>query len=340
MMEAAFASGRLAHAYLFTGPRGTGKLSAALATAAAWMCEESRNCGACRHCRRIMSFQHPDVRVTIPATGSTTADEISGVFARRASDGITPLSIPGNCWISIESVREMQGRLAMKPFEGRNRAEIVVDADRMRAEAANALLKTLEEPPPGTLIILTAVRSSALLPTVRSRMQTVRFTRLAPGEIASCLEARLSLDPGEALRIARSSDGSMGGALMSAAEKESLPETASRAIEFVTRHSEAEVVEYSSDLARKLGTASSGRFCSGMIVLLHDMRRSAMGLDPLYHLASDLPDAASGWKADSLEEAGRAFASCEARLRANVMPQAALTAALLGARKVLADGNG
>lgn len=335
LLEASFESGRLPHAFLFAGPRGTGKLTAALATAAAWMCETGDNCGRCRHCRRVSHFEHPDARITVPVAGSTTPEEVFALLSRRAEDGVTPVVLPGNCWIPIESVREIQSRLALKPFEGRGRVEIVLDADRMKAEAANALLKTLEEPPPGTLLILTAVRASGMLPTVRSRMQTVRFGRLSTQDISAVLVSRSSMEAGEAERLAMASDGSLGAALEAAAERDGLREVALETMGVLEKGGEHAVLEFSLELAKKLGTASSGRFCTAVAALLHDMARRASGLAPLYHPPSDLGNMGTGWGLRGLEEAVEIFARCERRLRSNVMPQAAIAAAMLAAREAL-----
>ncbi|NLP04696.1 hypothetical protein GX411_01925 [Candidatus Fermentibacteria bacterium] len=335
LLEASFESGRLPHAFLFAGPRGTGKLTAALATASAWMCETGDNCGHCRHCRRVACFEHPDARITMPVTGSTTPDEVFLLLSRRVADGVTPVALPGNCWIPIESVREIQSRLALKPYEGRGRVEIVLDADRMKAEAANALLKTLEEPPPGTLLILTAVRASAILPTVRSRMQTVRFGRLSTRDIASALVSRISMESDEAERLAMASDGSLGAALEAATERDGLGDIVLETVEVLEKAGEHAVLEFSLELAKKLGTASSGRFCSAVTALLHDLARRASGLAPLYHPPSDIENRGAGWGLRGLEEAVEIFGRCERRLRSNVMPQAAISAAMLAAREAL-----
>lgn len=339
LLDAAFDSDRVPHAWLFTGPQGSGKLTAALAAAAAWMCDETGGwCGRCKHCRRIMAFEHPDVRVTIPVTAAISPEEIGALFAKRAADGLTPLELPGNCAISIDSVREVQSRLAMKPYEGRGRAEILVGADRMRQEGANALLKILEEPPDGTLLILTAVRASAVLPTVRSRAQIVRFGRLPADSVRDELMARTGIDGEAAARIAAASDGSVGAALCSASEGDDMLQEALEAFRVMSSPECSGVIELASVLAKKLGTGSSWQFCSRMRAVIHDMRRVAEGAGPLYSLEADLPPGRIG-DAGALDEACRQFAVCEARLRSGAMPQAALTAAMTGAWHVLSGGG-
>jgi DNA polymerase-3 subunit delta' len=339
LVDSAFDMDRVPHAWLFAGPSGTGKLTAALAAAAAWMCDEPAGwCGACRHCRRILAFEHPDVRITIPVTGAVSPEDVGNLLARRAADGITPLELPGNCTISIDSVREVQSRLAMKPFEGRGRAEIIVGADRMRQEGANALLKTLEEPPDGTLLILTAVRATAVLPTVRSRTQMVRFGRLSMEQVRDELVARTGMDVESAARLAAASDGSVGNALSAAAEGDDLLQDALDALRAMSSAGCQEVIEHAALLAKKLGTGSGANFCSRMRALLHDMRRVAGGTAPLFSIESDLPQGAPS-SIGALDEAGRLFAVCEARLRSGAMPQAALTAAMTGAWHAFRGGG-
>jgi len=340
LIDAAFDSGRVPHAWLFAGPPGTGKLTAALAAAAAWMCDEPAGwCGVCRHCRRVLAFEHPDVRITIPVTGSVTMEDVGALLARRASDGVTPLELPGNCSITIDSVREVQSRLALKPFEGRGRAEIVVGADRMRQEGANALLKTLEEPPDGTLLVLTAVRATAVLPTVRSRTQMVRFGRLEADQIRDELMARTGMDAEAASRLAAASDGSVGTALTAAAEGDDLLQDALEALRILSSSGCAEAMEHAGLLAKQLGTGASWRFCSRIRAVLHDLGRVARGSGPLYSIEADLPSGGGLPGADALAEAGRQFAVCEDRLRAGAMPLAALTAALTASWRAFAAGR-
>ncbi len=88
--------------------------------------------------------------------------------------------------IKVEQVRDAIDRTAYRPFEGRRRVVIIDEADALAVAAQNALLKTLEEPPPASVFVLVTSRPDVLLPTVRSRCQRLRFGRLAPGEVARC----------------------------------------------------------------------------------------------------------------------------------------------------------
>jgi DNA polymerase III subunit delta' len=179
---------RLPHALLFAGPEGVGKRTFALALARAATCLEPRGgdaCGACPSCVRAAAGEHPDVRVVVP----------DGAF------------------IKIAQVRELAREAVSRPYEGRRSVMVIDDAHRLREEAANALLKTLEEPAPTTLIVLVTDRPYALLETVRSRCQTLRFSTLSPDEIEAFLAANYKRPAEETRLLARISSGRIGKAL-------------------------------------------------------------------------------------------------------------------------------
>lgn len=140
---------RLAHAYVFVGPKGCGKLATAKALAQSVNCEKSEGiaCGQCPSCLKIASGNHPDVYVY-------QQEDIG---------------------IKIDDVRGMLGRLNLKAFEAKVKVFILCDVDLMTTEAANALLKSLEEPAPGTLLVLTTNALQNCLPTIISRCHAVRF---------------------------------------------------------------------------------------------------------------------------------------------------------------------
>jgi DNA polymerase-3 subunit delta' len=177
-------SGKTPHAYLFSGPSGVGKHTTARTLAAALNCTESADdaCGLCNSCRKVDKDVHPDVfEVTLPA-------------AKK--------SIP------VDSIRELEHRLALRPHEGRAKVVIVDPADMMTEASANALLKTLEEPKPGRYLILITSRLSYLLPTVRSRCQIVRFGALSSDTVEKLL-LEVGVLPEKAGPAAALSDGSM-----------------------------------------------------------------------------------------------------------------------------------
>jgi len=183
----AAASGRLAHAYLFCGPEGVGKRSLALALSQMLACRsDDPPCGSCRVCREIAAGTYPDLHVLSP----------------RGRLGV----------IKVEGVRLLVEALSRRSTADVGPFVIIDGADRMGQQAANALLKTLEEPPPGSLIVLVASRPDRLLPTVRSRCVRVDFGPVASGDIEEMLIGR-GIEPTEARERAFSARGSPGRAL-------------------------------------------------------------------------------------------------------------------------------
>jgi hypothetical protein len=336
LLSSAVSQGRLAHAYIFAGPAGSGRLTAALDLAKVWICpvEERGFCGKCTHCRQIDSFIHPDVRITIPRLKTTTEEEIADVFRERAEDGITPLRISGNTYVSIDQIRELGFRLSRKSFEGLGYVEIVNDAHLMRREAANAMLKTLEEPPAGTLIVLITSRLSGLLPTVRSRAHTVRFGRLTSKLVEEVLKERTDLSGELASKLALHADGCPGQALLLCKEKLDDQKEAERVFSMIFNNklgcmdlaAEAEVI------ARNLGRDGLLDLCRDMSALVHDSRRVLSGAAPLTRLF--LPDL-SGADDLMLQAMGRLFMCCEERLTANVSPAMAFSAAVAGSKEFI-----
>ncbi len=189
LLAGSIARGTLPPSLLFAGPEGVGKRLAAQAVAEALNCLSPRGrdaCGSCSACRRIARGSHPDVlAIEPPEVGST----------------------------KIEVVRPAIAAAAYRPFEGRCRVVIVNEADRLTEDAANALLKSLEEPPGGTVFILVTARPEVLLPTIRSRCSQLRFGRLSASDVARFLIERQGMEAEEAHAVAAVADGSPGRAL-------------------------------------------------------------------------------------------------------------------------------
>ena len=178
---------RVPQAYVFAGYEGIGKKFSALMLAKALNCREKQDdaCDRCVSCHKVDSGNHPDIRVIEP----------DGQF------------------IKIDQIREMQKDAGYKAFEGRRKVYIIDHAETMRDEAANALLKTLEEPAAECVIILVTANVYALLPTVLSRCQFIRFVALGVEKLVELLTQRRQLDPQRAYLIASLSEGCPGRAL-------------------------------------------------------------------------------------------------------------------------------
>lgn len=183
LLRRALESGRLAHAYLFIGPDGVGKATAARSMAAVLFCREGGPAAPCRQCGGCIKFSsdnHPD-------------------FHHIRPDGAV---------IKIDQVRQLKKVLGFPPLESRQRIILIEDVHTMRREAANSLLKLLEEPPPGNLLLLTADESESLLATILSRCQLIPFFPLAPSIAADIL---LRIDPGLDNNGARTIAAMVGG---------------------------------------------------------------------------------------------------------------------------------
>jgi DNA polymerase-3 subunit delta' len=206
LMAGAATRGTLPPSLIFAGPEGVGKRMAAVALAQLVNCTAPDTfgasklaldapvkdaCGVCSACRRIARNVHADVLIVEPGDTGT---------------------------IKIDQIREAIDRAAYRPFEGRRRVVIVDDADEMQAEAQNALLKTLEEPPATSMFVLVTSRPDVLLPTVRSRCQRLRFGRLSASEIANVLMQAHEYEQADAYAAASAAEGSIGAALEGGSE--------------------------------------------------------------------------------------------------------------------------
>jgi DNA polymerase-3 subunit delta' len=186
------ARGRFPHALLFVGPEGVGKKAFARVLAQALLCERAPEealdpCGACPSCLQVVAGTHPDL-----------------LQAERPEDKHE---------LPIRVIRELCLNLGLKPMHGRRRVAIVDDADDLNDEAANAFLKTLEEPPPGAVLILIGTSAEVQLDTLVSRCRVVRFDPLPPGELAAVLlDQGLTADPAEAAHLAGLAEGSVSRA--------------------------------------------------------------------------------------------------------------------------------
>lgn len=182
-------AGRVPPSMLFSGRAGVGKLRTAITLAQALNCVhgEGDACGRCAPCLRIEREQHPDVRVLRP----------EGKGGQLKAQG----------------VRDAIAELPFRPFEGRHRVVVLVDAERMNATTANTLLKTLEEPPAWASLILITSNEASLLPTILSRCQILRFSPLAPDELIEILVREHGIEKGEALLLASVSGGGLSRAL-------------------------------------------------------------------------------------------------------------------------------
>lgn len=203
-LRAALRRGALHHAYLLAGPEGVGKGTTARLLAQAANCERADGdaCGACASCRKIARGVHPDVIVVERERDMARAGRWEPKGGRTPSRDIV-----------VDQIRELvDRRLSLRRFEGRRRLVLLDPADAMNPQAQNALLKTLEEPPPETTLVLVSSSPDALLPTVRSRCLRLPFAPLPDVRVAERLAA--AGHPPEVARLATTlAAGSLGKAL-------------------------------------------------------------------------------------------------------------------------------
>jgi DNA polymerase-3 subunit delta' len=196
-LKDAMGRGAMAHAFLFVGPAHIGKMTLALELASALNCDqECPPCKLCRVCRRIEQGKHPDVIVIDKNSGRDAKDR------KRATE------------IGIDTIREtLQRGASLPPYEGKYKIFIIDNADLMSTEAANCLLKTLEEPPQHIVILLLTSEEKALLQTVVSRCQRFELKPVPTGEIEKRLSQIDGLDQGKIKLLARLAGGCLGWAL-------------------------------------------------------------------------------------------------------------------------------
>jgi DNA polymerase III subunit delta' len=181
----------LRHAYLFTGPQGVGRRTLALRLAQAINCPQpdgpGQPCRSCQTCKQIERMQHPDLSIVQAETEGGT--------------------------LKVEQVRELQRSLSLTPYAARYRVAILLRFEEAHPSAANALLKTLEEPPSQVILILTAESAEALLPTIVSRCEVLRLRPSPVDAVSQGLQTRWGMPPEQANLLAHISGGRLGYAL-------------------------------------------------------------------------------------------------------------------------------
>ena len=188
-------AGRIAHAFLLSGPHGTGKRTCANYLTQTILCASPQApCGQCPACKKVLAGLHPDVHVVGEEEKS----------------------------ISVDSIRALRDQLALRPFEADRHIALIPRADRMTAQAQNALLKTLEEPAGGNVFFLLTDQPGAMLPTIVSRCRRLRFSPVSVEACAAIL-AEKGVEPGRARLAAACAQGAVGRALEIAGDEDYLP---------------------------------------------------------------------------------------------------------------------
>jgi DNA polymerase-3 subunit delta' len=249
-LRRAVAEGRIGQSLLMAGPRGVGKYRFAIALAQALNCErvgQGDACGACVPCRKVAAGEHADVQTV-------------------TNDGQ---------FIKIDQVRGMSRDAQFRPYEGRHRVCIIDEADRMNIPSANSILKTLEEPPESTLMVLVTAKPYGLPETILSRCQMLNFAPLAALEIEEHLVKKEKRAADEARLLARLARGSIGHALeIDLDEFREMRDTMLQLIETLTLKGDlSELLSASEYLGRKIEKEQFENHLDTMLVLLSDLFR-------------------------------------------------------------------
>jgi len=194
-LEASLLQQRQSHAYLLCGPPHVGKMALAINLSQAVNCLEGPGapCNSCIQCTRIAQGRHADIRVLFPGQGE---------------EGRSPRTV-----IGINEIKETLRRVNLNPYEGSTSVVIIDGAESMSEDAANALLKTLEEPPPQVMFLLLTANEGAVLPTVRSRCQSMTLVPLAKDQMVEQLVTGHQTTPEQAEHLFRLSRGCLGWAI-------------------------------------------------------------------------------------------------------------------------------
>ncbi len=227
----ALRAGELPGSLLFHGIAGVGQLRLALWLAQLMLCEHpaAEPCGACRSCRMVLHLEHPDLHWFFPVgrpKGAGSPEKLAdaleearaGFLAQLREDPFAPLDRGELLGLYIQQMQTLRRIAVSRPAMGSRKILIVANAELLvpqegSTEAANVLLKVLEEPPTDTTFVLTASDPDGLLPTIRSRLLPVRLSPLPEDEVARFLVEERGIEPVEAGRVARLAQGAIGRAL-------------------------------------------------------------------------------------------------------------------------------
>lgn len=309
LLAHAIRSGRPSHAYLFTGPAQVGKTTVAQAVAQALVCEHSASgdgapCGECRTCRRVAENRYPDIQLV------TAAKNV----------------------IQIDQVRALQADAVISSLENRYKVFIISEIERATLPAANALLKTLEEPSPQVVLLLTSNRRDLVLPTIVSRCQIVSLRPLPAAQISQALQARWGADEARALLLARLSAGRLGWAVTAHTDPDLWQARAKRLDDLLVLNAEGPLgrLAYAETLSRASADAENalGLWASwwrDILLVQQRMDRDVLNLDRKAQLIQQ----AGLYRPEQVEAALLDLMQTLRRIRANVNLRLALDVLLL-----------
>jgi len=319
LLKSSLEKGTLAHAYLLVGPAHVGKKTLALNLAQALNCEgDAPPCGECSQCQRIASLKHSDVQV-IGLGGNGHSTESKQMVE-----------------IGIDQVKEMQHSSSLPPFEGRYRVFIIDEAQLLSGEAANCLLKTLEEPV-GRVVFLLLTTSEKLLPeTVVSRCQVLELLPLPAGEVEAALKSNWRIGAEKARLLSRLSGGCLGWAVLAASDENLLQER-NQLVQGLLGLSEADYEErfvYAGELAARFNR--SRRLALDVLELWlswwRDLLLVRLGLNgevTNVDFEAELSEMAPYWTLAQIRDFIGCIQAASSELRLNANPQLVLEVLML-----------
>lgn len=296
---------RLGHAVLFVEQEGMGAVAFAVALSQYLNCTNRAggdSCGQCPSCVRHQKLSYPDLHFAFPVnTSARLSDQekkhpVSSYFIRDWNDLLLSNPYFGSQMltdtlgienktgaISVNEAREISSILSLQPYESDYKIMVIWQPEKMSTDAANKLLKLLEEPPAGTLFLLVTQNMEKMLPTVLSRCQIIRLQPVERGEMAAILQQKYNLDAQDAMNIATLSSGSMGRAM---AEVEQMGEESQSAaitrslMEAALSKSLSEVLDIADSLA-SMGKDKQRQWCVQAESFVRKLYMSACGLQSI-----------------------------------------------------------
>jgi len=274
ILDGALRKDRLASTYLFCGEVGIGKWALALELAKAINCQSNENqvCDDCLSCRKIDKLIHPDVKMIFPVPSVKTPEETERFRKEKIKDPYAIVKFEKNVNIPVDQIRQMQKELDLKPFEAKRKVVIITEVENMHPASANSLLKTLEEPPPDSHLILTTTDINRLLPTVVSRCQQIRFGKIPSSLIEKRLKQNYRVPEKKASLYAKISNGSLGKAIeLVQGEKENIRQDAMGLIKTALEEKTVEIIERIDELQNKWDRNSILEMFEFLISLFRDI---------------------------------------------------------------------
>ena len=309
ILQKEIATSSLSGAYLFVGPTGVGKALTALTFTKILNCKSDQldSCDRCSSCRKIDHLNHPDVRVIIPEEGS----------------------------IKIEQIRDLKRQTGYKLFEGKKKVWIIKEADKLTLEAANSLLKILEEPPPDTVFILISKTQERLLPTILSRCEIIRFFPLSSEALDSIIADYLPPDSRKADLIKKLARGRVGEVL-SLIKDENILKTREVVLDILSKKMSLEDIFQWVSKCKDYGTTELERILDiiifwfgDLLILKQGISRRVVNYDRMEELKSEKETYCYG----AIKEAIETVERTKGYLKCNVNRSLALEAMWLKLRQ-------